>query len=119
VFRTLRMSIFVAATLVLSLFARPALAQSHVRGTLAAVKDDTIAVQTLKGGNENIKLAGDVAFFLVTKSDMKAVQSASSSASLPWSAVENASQSRCTSLRRRCAVWPKVITPGTLTRKRT
>jgi hypothetical protein len=74
-FRTLRMPIFVAVSLVLPLLAGPALAQSHVRGTLAAVKDDTITVLTLKGGSEGIKLAGDVAFFLVTKSNMKAVQS--------------------------------------------
>lgn len=74
-FRTLRMPIFVAVSLVSSLLFGPALAQSHVRGMLAAVKDDTITVQTLKGGNEDIKLAGDVAFFLVTKSSMKAVQS--------------------------------------------
>jgi hypothetical protein len=74
-FRTLRMPIFVAVSLVLPLLAGPALAQSHIRGSLAAVKDDTITVQTLKGGNEDIKLAGDVALFLVTKSGMKAVQS--------------------------------------------
>ena len=73
-FPTLPMQILAAVSLVLPLLAESALAQSHIRGTLAGVKDDTITVQTLKGGNEDIKLAGDVAFFLVTKSDMKAVQ---------------------------------------------
>jgi hypothetical protein len=50
------MQILAAVSLVLPLLAEPALAQSHIRGTLAGVKDDTITVQTL------------------TKSDMKAVQ---------------------------------------------
>jgi len=60
-FSTLRMQILAAVSLVLPLLAQPALAQSHIRGTLAGVKDDTITVQALNGGNEDIKLAGDVA----------------------------------------------------------
>ena len=73
-FPTLRMQILAAVSLVLALLAQPALAQPHIRGTVTGIKDDTITMQAVKGGTENIKLAPDVAFFLVTKSDMKAVQ---------------------------------------------
>ena len=73
-FPTLRMQILAAVSLVLPLLAQPALAQPHIRGTVTGIKDDTITVQAVKGGTENIKLAPDVAFFLVNKSDMKAVQ---------------------------------------------
>ena len=39
-FPTLRMQILAAVSLVLPLLAETALAQSHIRGTLAGVKDD-------------------------------------------------------------------------------
>jgi hypothetical protein len=52
--------------------APPALAQApHIRGTLTGV---TLSVQTAKGGTETIKLAPKAGFFLVTKSDLSAVQ---------------------------------------------
>jgi hypothetical protein len=73
-FPTLRMQILAAVSLVLALLAQPVLAQPHIRGTVTGIKDDTITMQAVKGGTENIKLAPDVAFFLVNKSDMKAVQ---------------------------------------------
>jgi len=61
--------------LVSVLIAGSALAQqAHIRGTVLGVKDGTITVQTAKGGTEEIKLASDVGFFLVTKSDLSAVQ---------------------------------------------
>jgi hypothetical protein len=52
----------------------PAFAQAHIRGTLTAVKDGTIDVETAKGGTQSIKLASDAGLFLVTKADMSAIQ---------------------------------------------
>jgi hypothetical protein len=50
----------------------PASAQApHLRGTLTSV---TLGVETAKGGTETIKLAPQAAFYLVTKSDMSAIQ---------------------------------------------
>jgi hypothetical protein len=51
----------------------PAPAQApHIRGTLTAV---TLNIETAKGGIETIKLAPHAGFFLVTKSDLSAIQS--------------------------------------------
>ena len=118
-FPTLRMQILAAVSLVLALLAQPALAQPHIRGTVTGIKDDTITMQAVKGGTENIKLAPDVAFFLVNKSDMKAVQPGKF---VGITSVERGGKrvaSRCTSLPKRCAVSVKVITPGTSIRIRT
>jgi hypothetical protein len=43
----------------------------HVRGTLTSV---TLGVETAKGGTETIKLAPKAGFFLLTKSDLSAIQ---------------------------------------------
>ena len=72
--RILRVPTAAAAVLVGLLFCAPAFAQSHIRGTLAAVKDGTIDVQTVKGETVSIKLANDAGRFLVTKADMGAIQ---------------------------------------------
>jgi hypothetical protein len=64
----------VAAGAVLSLLglAAPASAQApHIRGTLSSV---TLGVETAKGGTETIKLAPKAGFYLVTNSDMSAIQ---------------------------------------------
>jgi hypothetical protein len=64
----------VAAGAVLSLLglAAPVAAQApHIRGTLTSV---TLGVETAKGGTETIKLAPKAGLFLVTKSDMSAIQ---------------------------------------------
>jgi hypothetical protein len=73
-YRTLWVPIAAAVVLVGLMFSAPALAQSHIRGTLTAVKDGTIDVQTAKGETVSIKLASDAGLFLVTKADMSAVQ---------------------------------------------
>src|SRR3984885_7159794 len=73
--RILGVPIAAAAVLVGVLFAAPAFAQGHIRGTLTEVKDGTIGVQNLKGETVSIKLAGDAGLFLVTKADMSAIQS--------------------------------------------
>jgi hypothetical protein len=73
-YRTLWVPIAVATVLVGLMFSAPALAQAHIRGTLTAVKDGTIDVQTAKGETVSIKLASDAGLFLVTKADMSAVQ---------------------------------------------
>jgi hypothetical protein len=50
----------------------PSSAQApHLRGTLTSV---TLGVETAKGGTETIKLAPQAAFYLVTNSDMSAIQ---------------------------------------------
>ena len=73
--RSLRVPISAMTFLVAMLLAGSALAQqAHIRGTVSGVKDGTITVQNAKGGTEEIKLASDVGFFLVTKSDLSAVQ---------------------------------------------
>ena len=72
--RTLWVPTAAAAVLVGLLFSAPAFAQSHIRGTLTAVKDGTIDVQTVKGETVSIKLANDAGRFLVTKADMGAIQ---------------------------------------------
>jgi len=72
--RVLWVPIAAATVLVGLLFSSPALAQAHIRGTLTAVKDGTIGVQTAKGETVSIKLASDAGLFLVTKADMSAVQ---------------------------------------------
>ena len=72
--RTLWVPIAAATVLVGLLFSAPALAQTHIRGTLTAEKDGTISVQTAKGDTVSIKLASDAGLFLVTKADMSAVQ---------------------------------------------
>src|ERR1700756_3817956 len=56
------------------LLSPPAFAQAHIRGTLTAVKDGTISVETAKGGTESIKLANDAGLFLVTPADMSAIK---------------------------------------------
>ena len=73
--RALWVPIAAATVLVGMLLSAPAFAQAHVRGTLTAVKDGTISVQTAKGGTESIKLASDAGLFLVTPADMSAIQS--------------------------------------------
>ena len=73
-YRTLWVPIAAATVLVGLMFSAPALAQSHIRGTLMAVKDGTIDVQTAKGETVSIKLASDAGLFLVTKADMSAVR---------------------------------------------
>src|SRR5215469_6927171 len=73
-YRTLWVPIAAATVLVGLMFSAPALAQSHIRGALTAVKDGTIDVQTAKGDTVSIKLASDAGLFLVTKADMSAVQ---------------------------------------------
>jgi hypothetical protein len=55
------------------LLSAPALAQSHIRGTVTDVKDRTIGVENLKGEKVSIKLASDAGLFLVTKADMSAI----------------------------------------------
>ena len=72
--RTLWVPIAAATVLVAVLLSAPAFAQAHIRGTLTAVKDGTISVQTAKGGTETIKLANDAGLFLVTTADMSAIQ---------------------------------------------
>jgi hypothetical protein len=73
--RSLRVPISAMTFLVFVLLAGSALAQqAHIRGTVSGVKDGTITVQNAKGGTEEIKLASDVGYFLVTKSDLSAVQ---------------------------------------------
>ncbi len=73
--RALWVPIAAATVLVGVLFSAPAFAQAHVRGTLTAVNDGTISVQTAKGETQSIKLASDAGLFLVTVADMGAVQS--------------------------------------------
>jgi hypothetical protein len=73
--RTLWVPIAVATVLVGVLVSAPAFAQAHIRGTLTAVKDGTITVETAKGGTESIKLANDAGLFLVTTADKSAIQS--------------------------------------------
>ena len=73
--RALWVPIAAATVLVGMLLSAPAFAQAHIRGTLTAVKDGTISVETAKGGTESIKLASDAGLFLVTKADMSAIQS--------------------------------------------
>jgi hypothetical protein len=72
---TLRIPMLAALSLLVPMLAGPAMAQSHIRGTLGAVKDGMITVQTLKGSNDEIKLGGDSALFLVSKANMKAISS--------------------------------------------
>jgi hypothetical protein len=72
--RALWVPIATATVLVGALLSAPAFAQAHIRGTLTAVKDGTISVQTAKGGTESIKLANDAGLFLVTMADMSAIQ---------------------------------------------
>ena len=72
--RTLWIPIAAATVLIGVLLSAPAFAQAHIRGTLTAVKDGTISVETAKGGTETIKLANDVGLFLVTTADMSAIQ---------------------------------------------
>ena len=72
--RTLSVPTAAAAVLVGLLFSAPAFAQAHIRGTLTAVKDGTIDVQTVKGETVSIKLADDAGRFLVTNADMGAIQ---------------------------------------------
>ena len=72
--RALWVPIAAATVLVGLLFSAPALAQTHIRGTLTATNDGTIGVQTTKGETVSIKLANDVGLFLVTKADMSAIQ---------------------------------------------
>lgn len=56
------------------LAAGPAMAAvAHVRGTLTAVKDSAITVQTAKGDAQEIKVGPDTGLFLVTKADLSAV----------------------------------------------
>ena len=49
--RTLWVPIAAATVLVGVLLSAPAFAQAHIRGTLTAVKDGTISVETAKGGD--------------------------------------------------------------------
>lgn len=72
--RTLWIPTAAATVLVGLLFSAPAFGQAHIRGTLTAVKDGTIDVQTVKGETVSIKLADDAGRFLVTKADMGAIQ---------------------------------------------
>jgi len=72
--RNLRVPIAAAAVLADLLFSAPALAQAHIRGTVTEVKDGTIGVQNAKGETVSIKLASDAGLFLVTKTDMNAIQ---------------------------------------------
>jgi hypothetical protein len=72
--RSLWVPIAAATVLVGLLFSAPAVAQSHIRGTLTAAKDGTIDVQTAKGEIVSIKLANDAGLFLVTKAAMSAIQ---------------------------------------------
>jgi hypothetical protein len=63
-----------AAAAVASLLglAAPALAQApHIRGTLTSV---TLSIETAKGGTDTIKLAPKAGLFVVTKSDISAIQ---------------------------------------------
>src|SRR5277367_6377812 len=72
--RILSAPISAAAVLVGLLLSAPAFAQAHIRGTLTDVKDGTIGVQNAKGETVSVKLAGDAGLFLVTKTDMSAIQ---------------------------------------------
>ena len=62
--RALWVPIAAATVLVGLLFSAPALAQTHIRGTLTAANDGTIGVQTTKGETLSIKLANDAGLFL-------------------------------------------------------
>ena len=59
--------------LVVLLAAGPVWAAAHVRGTISAVKDGVISVQTAKGDTEEIKVAPETGLFLVSKTDLSAV----------------------------------------------
>ena len=62
----------VAAVLSLLGLAAPVAAQApHIRGTLTSV---TLGVETAAGGTQTIKLAPKAGFFLLSKSDMSAIQ---------------------------------------------
>src|SRR5258708_13370060 len=73
--RTRWVPVAAAAVLVGVLLSAPAFAQAHIRGPTPAGKDGTISVATGRGGTESIKLANDAGLFLVTKADMRAIQS--------------------------------------------
>lgn len=72
--RILKLPVAAATVFVGVLLSVPALAQSHIRGTLTDVKDGTIGVQTLKGETVSIKLANNAGLFLVTNADIGAIQ---------------------------------------------
>ena len=101
------------------LLSAPAFAQAHIRGTLTAAKDGTISVQTAKGGTELIKLANDAGLFLVTKADMSAIQSASSSVSRLSSRAASASHARFMCSLIRCALARGALSLGDLESERT
>jgi hypothetical protein len=68
------------AVLVLASFlllAAPVFAQGsqHLRGTLKAVQDHTLTIQTTRGNTEMVKMADDAGLFLVTNADMSAIKS--------------------------------------------
>jgi hypothetical protein len=67
------LSTFVVGALLAVLPAGQAMAAAHVRGTVAGVKDGTISVQTT-GGAEDIKAPAGTPLFLVSKTDLSAVQ---------------------------------------------
>jgi hypothetical protein len=70
--RLVKLFVATAAASLLGL-AAPGLAQAqHVRGTLTSA---TLSVETAKGATETVKLAPKAGFYLVTKSDMSAIQS--------------------------------------------
>ena len=72
--RMLKAGAAVATLLVGLLFAAPAFAQAHIRGTLTGAKDGVMTVQTVGGETKSIKLADKAPLFLVTKADMGAVE---------------------------------------------
>jgi len=118
--RSLRVPISAMTFLVSVLLAGSALGQqAHIRGTVSGVKDGTITVQNAKGGTEEIKLASDVGFFLVTKSDLSAVQTGKF---VGITSVEQGGKrvaARFTCSWNRCAASLRVTIPGILNRSRT
>ncbi len=68
-----RAGIAALLSLLVLLAAGPVWAAAHVRGTISAVKDGVISVQTAKGDTEEIKVAPETGLFLVSKTDLSAV----------------------------------------------
>jgi hypothetical protein len=69
--RLVKPLIAAVAVSLLALAAPHSAQAQHVRGTLSSV---TLSVETAKGGTETVKLAPKAGFFLVSKSDLNAIQ---------------------------------------------
>jgi hypothetical protein len=102
-----------AAVLVGLLLSAPAFAQALIRGTLTDTKDGTIGVQTVDQIRQRCWL------FLVTKTDMSAIQPGKFSASRLLSRTASASHARLMCLMILCTTWPRGTIHGILTPSRT